>query len=257
MDVYVCNSCGEIVDEKERWNHLRNDHPDKSPKIFDGKEKTQNRILEKAYTCVSLANETGDQKHMNDINKTTQEQTDASDKKVQRVVVGPVKTKKKNDAQKIADIFISEDVKNVKSYVIMDVLVPAIKKAISDIVTNGTDMILYGESGRARKNGTASKISYNSIYDRGQRRETPRIRTGYDYDDVILSSRGEAEEVLMRMDELISAYGIVSVADYFDLVGVTGNYTDNKYGWTDIRNASVIRVRDGYMIKMPRAIPLD
>ena len=41
------------------------------------------------------------------------------------------------------------------------------------------------------------------------------------------------------------------------LVGVSGNYTDNKYGWTDIRNASVIRVRDGYMIKLPKALPLN
>ena len=30
-----------------------------------------------------------------------------------------------------------------------------------------------------------------------------------------------------------------------------------KYGWTDIRNASVIRVRDGYMIKLPKALPLN
>ena len=42
-----------------------------------------------------------------------------------------------------------------------------------------------------------------------------------------------------------------------DLVGVTGNYTDNKYGWTNIRNAEVVRVRDGYRIKLPRALPID
>ena len=53
------------------------------------------------------------------------------------------------------------------------------------------------------------------------------------------------------------AYQVVSVADFYDLVGVSGNYTDNKYGWTDIRNASVIRVRDGYMIKLPKALPLN
>jgi hypothetical protein len=50
---------------------------------------------------------------------------------------------------------------------------------------------------------------------------------------------------------------LVSVADLYDLVGVTGNYTDNKYGWTDIRSASVIRVRDGYMLKLPKALPLN
>jgi hypothetical protein len=50
---------------------------------------------------------------------------------------------------------------------------------------------------------------------------------------------------------------MVSVADFYDLVGVDGTYTDNKYGWTNIRNAYVNRVRDGYVIKLPRAISLD
>ena len=52
-------------------------------------------------------------------------------------------------------------------------------------------------------------------------------------------------------------YGTVRVADLYDLVGVTGQYTDNNYGWTNIRNAEIVRVRDGYKIKMPRALPLN
>lgn len=171
-----------------------------------------------------------------------------------------MKSRKKSEIQKFADVFIQEDAQKVKSYILMDVLVPAVKKAISDIVTNGIDMILYGETGRTKKSGTASKVSYRSYYDkRDDRRDygSSRTRTGYDYDDVILDNRGEAEEVLSRMDELIATYGLVSVADFYDLVGITGSYTDNKYGWTDIRNASVVRVRDGYTIKLPRALPLN
>ena len=59
------------------------------------------------------------------------------------------------------------------------------------------------------------------------------------------------------MEELISMYGLVSVADLYELVGITGSYTDNKYGWYDIRSASVVRVRDGYLLKFPKAIPLN
>jgi hypothetical protein len=181
-------------------------------------------------------------------------------KKVEKVISGTAKSKKKSEIQKFTDVFISEDVNNVKSYILLEVLVPAIKKAISDIVTNGIDMILYGETGKTKSNSTASKISYRSYYDGGNVRRdysTTRTKTGYNYDDIILDNRGEAEEVLSRMDELISTYGLVSVADLYDLVGVTGNYTDNKYGWTDIRSASVIRVRDGYMLKLPKALPLN
>ena len=182
------------------------------------------------------------------------------EKKVEKIITGTVKSKKKSEIQKFTDIFISEDVNNVKSYILLDVLVPAIKKAISDIVTNGIDMILYGGTGRTKSNSTASKISYRSYYDGGNCRRdysASRTKTGYNYDDIILDNRGEAEDVLSRMDELISTYGLVSVADLYDLVGITGNYTDNKYGWTDIRSAQPIRVRDGYMLKLPKALPLN
>lgn len=194
--------------------------------------------------------------------KSKEEQKEStSEKKIEKVISGSVKSKKKNEIQKFADVFISEDVNNVKSYIVLDVLVPAIKKAISDIVTNGIDMILYGESGRTKKNSTSSKISYRSYYEKenDQKRSYnfTSIKSGYSYDDIILDNRGEAEDVLARMDELVATYGIVSVADLYDLVGKTGAYTDNKYGWTDVRSATVVRTRDGYLIKLPKVLPLN
>ena len=59
------------------------------------------------------------------------------------------------------------------------------------------------------------------------------------------------------MYELLDTYGLVRVADLKDLVGITGSYTDNRYGWTSLRSAEIVRVRDGYMIKMPRAVVIE
>ena len=177
-------------------------------------------------------------------------------KKVERVVNGKVKSKKKN---KFADTFISEDAASVKEYIIFDVLIPAAKNAISDMVTTGIQMMLYGEV-RGTSKTKGSKVSYSKYYDDRRDRDydrRSRTRAGYDYDEIVLESRAEAEEVLNSMDELLERYGLVSVADLYDLVGITGNYTDNKYGWTNLRHASVQRLRDGYLLKLPRAIPLD
>lgn len=181
-----------------------------------------------------------------------------TEKKIEKVVRGKVKTKPKSGVSKITDIFISEDASNVKSYIMMDVLVPAVKKAISDIVRDGIDMILYGESRGRKSSTTSSYVSYRD-YSRSDDRDRfrdSRTRSGYNHDDVILETRGEAEEVLTRMDELIDTYGVVSVADLYDLIGKPCEYTDNKYGWTNIRNAEPIRVRDGYMLKLPKALPI-
>ena len=201
--------------------------------------------------------------YMPNSNKFKEEQkaTSIEKKKVEKVVTGVAKVKKKSEVSKLKDIFISEDASNVKSYIIMDVLVPAIKKAIADIVTNGIDMILYGETGHSKRSSSSSKISYRSYYDRrddDRRYDRGRslVKQGYDYDDVIIETRGEADAVISRMDEIIDMYGRVSVADLYDLVGITGNYTDNNYGWTNLASAEPIRVRDGYVIKLPKAMPI-
>lgn len=176
------------------------------------------------------------------------------------VVTGKVITRKQSKVRKFTDEFISEDAKNVKSYVFGEVLIPAIKKAISDIVTDGIDIILYGEAKGGRKRSTADRVSYRNYYDkdnRSSRSETTSSTSRYSYDDIVLSTRGEAQDVLDRMFEIVDTYGVVSIADLYDLVNITGNYTDNKYGWTNLRNAEVLRVRDGYMIKLPRAMAID
>lgn len=188
----------------------------------------------------------------------SKEEPRREEKKIEKVATGKVKTKKKSGANKVADVFISEDISNVKDYIIYDVLLPAAKKTISEIVSNGIDMILYGET-RSKSRSRGSKVSYSKYYedrDDDYRRTSRRRAVGYDYEDVILESRREAEEVLNRMEDLIDTYGVVSVADLYDLVGISGNYTDNKYGWTNLRSAGVERTRDGYLIYLPKVKPL-
>jgi hypothetical protein len=183
------------------------------------------------------------------------------EKKIEKVVTGAVRTKKKSEVRKLADIFISEDISNVKSYIFMDVLIPAVKKAIDDIVSNGIHMLLYNGDKRNEKHSSVSKVSYSGFYrgsnDRTDRR-TDRTRAGFDYDDIIFDNRGDAEAVLSAMDDIIERYGVVSVLDLFDLAEVsTTNYAAQRYGWTDIQSAHVARTSDGYMIKLPRALPIN
>lgn len=192
--------------------------------------------------------------------KYKQEQKQAKEKNVEKVVKGKVKVKKKNSLQKMTRSIIAEDAESVKSYVLIDVILPAVKKAIYDTVVGGAEMFLFGEKGYNKKSSGASKISYTNYYDGGRKSTTAsRIRSGnyYDFDDIFVESRGEAEDVLNRMDELLEIYKVVSVADFYDLLGVTCDYTDNKYGWTHLKNAEIIRTRDGYKFKMPKVSPID
>lgn len=71
-------------------------------------------------------------------------------------------------------------------------------------------------------------------------------------DEVIIETRVEAEHVLDRMVDLLKQYDQVTVSDLCDLVGATAAYTDNKWGWTDLRGADIRRVREGYLLKLPQ-----
>lgn len=192
------------------------------------------------------------------------EEENLGKKKVDKVVSGSVKTKKKSSLSKFADTFIEEDKDTVVGYLLSEVLIPSFKKMVSDTIKTGIDKMLYGDAEVSRSNSPASKISYSkyyndkSSYSRSSSTATvANRRDTYEYNNIVLETRGDAEAVLMGMDDIIAKYEIVSVADLYDLVGIAGSYTDYKYGWTDIRSARIERVRDGYVIRMPKALPLD
>lgn len=199
--------------------------------------------------------------------KSKEDANKKPEKSIEKVVSGKVKRRAgSKEVKNLANEFVPGSIGSLFEYIKTDVFIPAIKKGLSDIVKNGIDILLYGDSRPKERKGPSERVSYNKKYysrdysDRDYRGsyESARHPTkGYGYDDVIIEDRGEAEEVLTRMSELIETYGTVSVADMYDLMGVTPEFTDNNYGWTDIRSAEVRRVREGYILKMPRAMPLD
>lgn len=192
--------------------------------------------------------------------KAKAERSTEERKPIEKVVRGTVKTKPKSSLSKFTGGFISDEASNLKRYAVEEVLIPSLKKAISDIVKDGIDMIMYGETrGRRSSSSSSSYVSYRDYSRRDDDRRdrtVSRTRSGYTPDDIVLETRGEAEDVLTRMDELIETYGCVSVADLYDLIGKTCQYTDNKYGWINIRNAEPVRVKDGWLLKLPKATPI-
>ena len=177
-----------------------------------------------------------------------------NEKKVEQVVSGS--QKKRSSIKKFGDVFVGDDVTNVKNYVMEDVLIPALKKLLDDVVSNGIHMFLYGDTISDRTRGNASRVAYNG-YSSSKNNDRSTRRTNYEFDDVIVDSKAAAEEVFEHMDDIIDSYGKVSVGDLYDLVGITGSYTDNDYGWYNIKSARTERQRDGsYLLVFPKIIPL-
>lgn len=183
-----------------------------------------------------------------------------SEKHVEKVISGTVTTRRKPLMKKFVDTFFNSDMEDVKSFILFDVLIPGCKDAVFDIVS----IILYGDtrSGSSKRGSNQTYVSYSGFSSskaksKQQTVRPRRDRTVTDIQDIIFETRGEAEEVLGNLVDFIVDYGVASVADLYDLVGITGPFTDNKYGWTDLSMATVVRVRDGYLINLPRAVAID
>lgn len=194
----------------------------------------------------------------------SKEQPALPDKKAKKVVSGKVQTKKKSEIRKFTDIFVAGDLASVGEYLFYDIVVPNVKRLVEDISVSGIRMFLHGRDG-AKSSGSsygAPKISYRNYYEQDKRdtrgaRDDYRARNRFDYDEIVFDSRGDAEVVLTQMDEMLDRYKVVSVLDMYDAAGITPPYTADKYGWTDLHSASIVPVRNGYVIKLPKAFPLD
>lgn len=190
----------------------------------------------------------------------TPEQTE---KRAEKVVSGQVKVKK-NEIRKFTDIFVQEDMNVVKEYIINDLFIPYTKNLIGDIFHNTVDMVLFGSSsGRRTRSGRKSDVghvSYRSYYDdqRNERSRQSTYNSRFSYDDISFEYRQDAEAVLEQMKDIIDTYDLVRVLDLYDLAGYgPAPHTANNYGWTNLSRAYVDRTRDGYIIKLPKAVALD
>lgn len=188
-------------------------------------------------------------------------------KKVEKVISGEVVQKNKPIRQRFRAIFFGGDFKRTMAYIAAEVLLPSARNLIVDATTKGIERAVYGESiQRRRPLDSRPRIQYNSPInrlrdprDRAYLPDQPPIavnRDRYDFRDIILSSREEAELVLERLSDIIDQYEVASLADLYDLVGLPTSHIDNKWGWSYLTGAAVRQVREGYLLDLPAVTPI-
>ncbi len=182
---------------------------------------------------------------------------------------GSVAKKKRTVADKFKDAFLGEG-ENLGDYIMYDVLVPAFRDTVSEM---GFGIIerLFGNGRSSRSRGNVvrdrgrSYVSYNSSSrndkdrDRGRddRRDIDReSRARHSFAKVVFTNKWEAEDVLAHLVDMILEYGEATVRSFYELSNIEADYTDDRYGWTNLRDAYVERTRNGYVIVFPQTRPL-
>jgi hypothetical protein len=192
--------------------------------------------------------------------------------KVQRVVKGDVVKRKKPIGKRLKETFLGgEDARGVGQFMLMDVIVPAAKDAISDAVSQGIERMLFPDStprarSSSRRGGAqqAGRVAYDRIKTSSIRRDPREERTisrearrNHDFGEIVIPSRAEAIDVLDQMFELVSKFDQVSVGEFYDMCGYPGEPTDERWGWERLDGTTVHRARGGgYVLNLPRPEPI-
>lgn len=191
------------------------------------------------------------------------------EKNLQKVISGKVITKKKSVWVRMKERFFANESMDLKEYFVDEVFIPGIKNLLGGIVDgvgNGImdsfNMAIFGTAARRRTSFDRGRYTnYGSYYNGGRsRRDDARSavnpRSKKTFDDVILETRKDADDILRILFDVLERYGRVSVADLNELIGVTGQYTDNYWGWDNLESADIKRVREGYLLLLPDVISL-
>lgn len=183
--------------------------------------------------------------------------------KVGKVIQGTVTQRKKPLGRKFMETYFGTDAKSVGMHVLMDVIIPASKNAISDGIETAVNQMLFGgsrPSGRRIGSGGAGIVNYNRPLgglgnkpDPRQPQMSRQARATHNFEEIVFEKRGDAEQVLDGLYNLITTYDQATVADLYGMVDITPTPQDLKWGWTNLSSASIDRLRGGgFAIDMPR-----
>lgn len=181
----------------------------------------------------------------------------------EKKVIAKAKVQKKSAIKEALRTFFVQDLPEIAEHLVVDVAIPAAKNAITDMVTQGIQQLLYGEvktrptSGYTSYSRSSRDYSGRAYYEsrRTEWRE-PRQSKPTNVEDLVFDTRGDAVDVIEYIAETIEEYGQVSVADLMSSVGIQPRYTDERWGWTTTDAFELRQIREGWLVSADRPQPI-
>lgn len=183
----------------------------------------------------------------------------------EKKVIAKAKVQKKSAIKEALRTFFVQDLPEIAEHLVIDVAIPAAKNAITDMVTQGIQQLLYGEvDPRRRPTSGYTSYSSSSRNNRGNAYYRSRVSDRHEQhqpkptnvEDLVFDTRGDAVDVIEYVAEQIEEYGQLSVADLMSSVGIQPRYTDERWGWTTTDAFEIRQIREGWLVSADRPEPL-
>jgi hypothetical protein len=181
-------------------------------------------------------------------------------KKETPVISGSVIREKPTVFKKIQNVMFDKDMSDIGKYMLDSIIIPALKDGLRTVSHRMVDA-LFGGSGRPDDGHSKSAVSYIN-YGSKYGNQTP-FRSSYsdsrpyNFDDIYFETFREANEVLKYLNDLIDTYRIAKIGDLYDAAKLSTRPQDFDYGWTNLKNARVEETTKGWVIRLPKAMPID
>lgn len=161
--------------------------------------------------------------------------------------------------KRVRDAFLGDDDRTILEVVIQDIIKPSLRDLSFEAGQTALERVHYGSSRPYRRGGPPGNSSHPRNYNgisRGNGApmgvESRVGRRSRDFGEMVVDVRAEAQAIREGMYAILDEYGVVTVSDMYQLAKQPTQFTDRNWGWTDLMGAPVVRVRDGWLIDLPR-----
>lgn len=174
---------------------------------------------------------------------------------------GNAEVKKKTIGEKLISAFLPEDIEATKRSIMKDIVIPAIKQAALDSIS---EWLGFNISPRSRSGSPLDRpsYSYDKVRNRNDRSraasEPARQRDDFDYRQIYFEYESDAKAVLEQMESILDRYPWVTIGHLYDILDRRTTPSLFDFGWETLRDATITRERGGGVtLNLPKATSLN
>ena len=170
------------------------------------------------------------------------------------------------------NLFFGEDgFRGIADHLVHEVFIPSIQNTIAEVSTNAIQRAIFGDNYDYRRRNAndywygsrryvdrrleyssrgRGNIDYNKQYDKPRSRKSENLSNSVRM--IEFDTANDANDVLAVMIDNVEQYGLVTVADFYELSDVSSKFTDHQFGWTNLDDVRILPIRGGgFYISFP------
>ena len=171
-----------------------------------------------------------------------------------KIVKGEVK---KMERLGVFDLLFAGDIRSAYRLAVREVLRPRLMDIIVNFVDTVTRSFVYGDDAPAHDPAKTGNTPYRTISTSGGVTVQAKAPDRYDVGTVEFAYYEDAKAVIDGLRNQVHQFKYATLGDFYDFAGQGTVTNDFNYGWKSIGDIRPERTKNGWVIRLPRPIPIE